>query len=122
MDCGPTCLRMVAKYHKRSIGMQSLRESMQIGKDGVSMLGISDAAERLGFRTRAVKIPFSFLIEKAYLPCILFWDQAHFVVLPPLRQGKPLAVVDRLVAVLVGFMIQVEGKAELVRFKKAADS
>src|ERR1700748_373659 len=104
MDCGPTCLRMVAKFYGRTISLQSLRDATQIGKEGVSLLGISDAAENLGFRTRAVKISFSSLVNEALLPCILFWDQAHFLVLPPSRwrrrQIKSITVADPALGLL----------------------
>ena len=49
MDCGPTCLRMIAKHYGRSISLQSLRDKTQIGKEGVSLLGISEAAEAIRF-------------------------------------------------------------------------
>lgn len=80
MDCGPTCLRMLAQYHGRSYSAQSLREWSQIGKEGVSLLGISEAAERIGFRTMAVRVSFEKLISEAPLPCIVHWHQNHFVV------------------------------------------
>ena len=80
MDCGPTCLRMVAKHYGRLFTAQSLRDKAQIGKEGVSMLGISEAAEAIGFRTMGVKIPFEKLAAEAPLPCIVHWDQNHFVV------------------------------------------
>ncbi len=80
MDCGPTCLRMVAKHYGRSFTVQSLREKSQIGKEGVSLLGISEAAEAIGFKTMGVKIPFEKLAAEAPLPCIVYWDQNHFVV------------------------------------------
>lgn len=85
MDCGPTCLRMVAKHYRRSFTArsftaQSLREKAQIGKEGVSMLGIAEAAENIGFRTMGVKILFAKLAAEAPLPCIVHWDQNHFVV------------------------------------------
>ncbi len=80
MDCGPTCLRMVAKHYGRLFTVQSLREKAQIGKEGVSLLGISEAAENMGFRTLGVKIPFEKLANEAPLPCIVHWDQNHFVV------------------------------------------
>ncbi|WP_338875413.1 peptidase domain-containing ABC transporter [Spirosoma sp. SC4-14] len=81
MDCGPTCLRMVAKHYGRSFTAQSLRERAQIGKEGVSLLGISEAAEAIGFRTMGVKVPFEKLATEAPLPCIVHWDQNHFVVI-----------------------------------------
>ncbi len=51
MDCGPTCLRMVAKYYGSEYSTAQLRELCEIGKDGVNLLGIAQAAERIGFRT-----------------------------------------------------------------------
>ena len=81
MDCGPTCLRMIAKYHGRSLNLQKLRDSSGFSREGVSLLGISEAAEGVGFRTLAVKVPFEKLIKDAPLPCIIHWQQNHFVVL-----------------------------------------
>lgn len=80
MDCGPTCLRMVAKHYGRHFTAQSLRERAQIGKNGVSMLGIAEAAEAIGFRSLGVKISFEKLAREAQLPCIVHWQQNHFVV------------------------------------------
>ncbi|MBF0576029.1 peptidase domain-containing ABC transporter [Dysgonomonas sp. GY617] len=80
MDCGPTCLRMIAKYYGRSYSIQNLREKAFITREGVSMLGISDAAESIGFHTNGVQITFEQLAEEAPLPCILHWNQNHFVV------------------------------------------
>ena len=83
MDCGPTCLRMVAKHYGRGLSIQKLREATQIGKEGVSLLGISEAAESIGFKTLAVKVTLAKLIEDAPLPCIVHWKQNHFVVVAP---------------------------------------
>ena len=83
MDCGPTCLRMVAKYYGKSYSLEYLRERSYITREGVSLLGISEAAETIGFRTLSGKLSFSQLDEEANLPCILHWNQRHFVVLPP---------------------------------------
>ena len=63
MDCGATCLRMVAKYYGREFSNQLLRERSFITREGVSMLGISEAAESIGFRTCGVRIPLSKLLE-----------------------------------------------------------
>ena len=62
MDCGPTCLRMVAKYYGRNYSVQTLREKSFITSEGVSMLGISDAAENIGFRTTGVKLTLERLL------------------------------------------------------------
>ena len=80
MDCGPTCLRMIAKYYGRNYSLQYLRERSFITREGVSMLGISDATEAIGFRTIGV-ISLEQLKNDVPLPCILHWNQNHFVVL-----------------------------------------
>ena len=80
-DCGPTCLRMIARYYGRSYTLETLRERCFITREGVSMLGISDAAESIGMRTMGVKISVEQLANEAVLPCILHWNQNHFVVL-----------------------------------------
>lgn len=87
MDCGPTCLKMVAKYYRKTISLQLLRDRTQIGKDGVNLLGISEAAESIGFRTHAAKLDFQTLISNAQLPVILHWGQMHFVVLYKIRKN-----------------------------------
>ena len=87
-DCGPTCLRMIAKYYGRSYSTQYLREHAFITRNGVSMLGISDAAEQIGFRTRGMKVSIEQLREEMPLPCILHWNQRHFVVLYKVKKGN----------------------------------
>jgi ATP-binding cassette, subfamily B, bacterial len=81
MDCGPTCLRMVSKHYGRHYTAQTLREKAQISREGVSMLGIAEAAEVIGLKTVGVKVTLEKLVEEAPLPCILHWGQNHFVVL-----------------------------------------
>ena len=81
MDCGPTCLRMIARHYGRSYTLQNLREKSFITREGVSMLGISDAAESIGMHTQGVRITIDRLTEDVPLPCILHWNQNHFVVL-----------------------------------------
>lgn len=56
MDCSPTCLRMVGKFYGRNLNNQKLRDLCQINKEGVNLLGISEAAEKLGFRSSGVKV------------------------------------------------------------------
>lgn len=88
MDCGPTCLRMVAKYYKKNVPLQYIRDKTQIGKQGVSFLGISDAAEAIGLRAKAVKVDTDTLLNEAKLPAILHWNQNHFVVLYDYKKNK----------------------------------
>lgn len=88
MDCGPTCLRMVAKYYGKYYSLQTLRNMSYITKTGVNLNNISDAAMKIGFRTLSAKLNFHQLDEEATLPCILHWNQNHFVVLPPQNYNK----------------------------------
>lgn len=101
MDCGPACIKMVAKYYGRDFSLQFLREKAGIGKTGVSLLGISEAAEVIGFRTKALKLTASQLSRNISFPCILHWNQNHFVVLYKVRKegfyiGDPAVGVSRL--------------------------
>lgn len=80
-DCGPTCLRMIAKFYGRVFSLKNLRERSYITREGVSMLGISDAAESIGFRTMGVRLSFDQLLNEAVLPCIAHWKKNHFVVI-----------------------------------------
>lgn len=88
MDCGPTCLRIVAKHYGRNYTLQNLREKSFITRQGVSMLGISDAAESIGFRTQGVRVNFDQLVNDVPLPCILHWNQNHFVVCYEIRKKR----------------------------------
>ena len=88
MDCGPTCLRMIARYYGKNYSLQTLRERSFITREGVSMLGISDAAESIGFRTSGVRITLKQLEEDVPLPCILHWNQNHFVVCYDIRKKR----------------------------------
>ena len=88
MDCGPTCLRMIAKSYGKNFSIDELRTRSYITREGVSLLGISDAAESVGFRTMGVRISFDQLKKQAQLPCIVHWDQDHFVVVYKIKKGK----------------------------------
>ena len=84
-DCGPTCLKIVAKHYKRIISIQSLRNLCETTRTGSSMLGLSLASESIGFRSLGVKIPFNEL-QDLPLPCILHWNKKHYVVLYKMDQ------------------------------------
>lgn len=88
MDCGPACLRMIAKYYGKHYTLQTLREKSYITHEGVSMLGISEAAESIGFRSLGVRINADELSDNVSLPCILHWNQNHFVVLYKIKKGR----------------------------------
>jgi ATP-binding cassette, subfamily B, bacterial len=80
MDCGPTCLRMIAKYYGKNYSIDRLRKQTEYSKEGVSLLGIAQAAEAIGFKSTGVQLTFLQLINDATLPTILHWGQNHFVV------------------------------------------
>lgn len=93
MDCGPTCLRMIAKHYGRNYSVESLRQKSRISRDGVSLLGISEAAENIGFRTVGVKLNWQKLLEDGQLPCIVHWNQNHFVIVYRIK-GDRVFVAD----------------------------
>lgn len=80
-DCGPACLKMVASHFGRNYSLETLRKRSFITREGVSMLGISDAAESIGLRTTGIKTSLEKLTHANPIPCILHWNQNHFVVL-----------------------------------------
>jgi len=80
MDCGPACLRMVSKYYGQNFNLPKLRKLTEFSREGTSLLGLSDAAEKIGFRTMGGNFSLDQL-EDIQLPLILHWDQKHFVVL-----------------------------------------
>ncbi|WP_334126226.1 peptidase domain-containing ABC transporter [Empedobacter brevis] len=87
MDCGPACLSMICSYHGKTVSVEFLREKCFLTREGVSLLGISEAAESIGFRTLASKISIED-IDKDFLPCILHWNQNHFVVLKRISKNR----------------------------------
>ncbi|MBE0675776.1 MAG: peptidase domain-containing ABC transporter [Bacteroidales bacterium] len=90
MDCGPTCLKMIAAYYGKSVSLETLRKNCYITREGVSFLGLSEAADSTGFRTIGVRIPFEKLISSVPLPCIVHWRQKHFVVVYKITRTKVL--------------------------------
>ena len=88
MDCGPTCIKMIAKYYGRDFSVSFLRDKCFITKLGVNLLGISEAAETIGLRSTGVKINFEGLLESKPFPCILHWKNNHFVVLYKMTKNK----------------------------------
>lgn len=92
MDCGPTCLRIIAKYHGRHIDLPRLRELSGTTREGSNLSNLATAASRIGFKTMGVKVDFDQL-SLAPLPCIVHWKQSHFVVLHKIGNDK-IHVVD----------------------------
>lgn len=88
MDCGPTCLRMVAKHYGKRISLAKVRELASTTREGSNLTNLSHAAEQIGFRTIGVKIDFRQLEAEAPLPAIVHWKQYHFVVVHKIKNDK----------------------------------
>ena len=84
---------MICKHYGRNFSIEKLRDLTEIGKGGVNILGISDAAEKIGFRTIAVQPTLNELKNEVKLPCILHWSQNHFVVLYKIK-GSNYFIAD----------------------------
>ena len=86
-DCGPTCIKIVGKHFGKVIDIQVLRNLSETTRLGSSLLGLSNAAEKIGFHTIGAKLDFEKLYEVP-LPCILHWNKEHFVVLYKIKKNK----------------------------------
>lgn len=87
-DCGPTCLRMIAKFHGKTFSREFLREKAGITRMGVNMGGIADAAEAIEMRTLGMRIALDSLVKEAPTPFIVPWRQKHFVVVYKTTKDK----------------------------------
>lgn len=115
MDCGPTCLKMISKFYGKSYSIEYLRELSHVTREGISMLGISEAAERIGFRAISAKLNFQQLDNEVQLPCILHWNNSHFVVLPPQDYNSKKAKEKIVIADPAHGLVKIDRKA----FEKA---
>jgi len=93
MDCGPSCLKMIAKHYGKNYSLQSLRSRSFITRSGVSMLGISNAAEDIGFRTLGYRLSWEQLRDEVPLPCIGHWNQRHFVVIYGIKKQRRIPCI-----------------------------
>ena len=88
MDCGPSCLAMIAKHYGTHPNIEAIRKTCDLGKGGVSLLGISKAAEEIGFKTIGGRLSFDTLTSEVPLPCIIHWNQNHFVVVYKIKKRR----------------------------------
>ena len=79
-DCGPTCLKMVARHHGKTMALAKITALSETTRMGSTLAGVAEAAERLGFRTLGVKIDFAKFSQEAPLPALLHWQGNHYVV------------------------------------------
>jgi ATP-binding cassette subfamily B protein len=94
MDCGPSCIYMIAKYYGKSLDLNAMSNFSKLGKEGTNLIGLSDTAEKFGFRTLSVKISIDQLISEVPLPCIVHWNQNHFVVVTSNSSKTKIEVAD----------------------------
>ena len=87
-DCGAACMKMIIAHYEKKISIQSIREQLYVGNQGVSMLGISEYAERIGMRSLSAQVSYEMLEKEASLPCIVHWNQNHFVVVYRIKKKQ----------------------------------
>lgn len=95
MDCGPTCLQMIAEYYGQYYSLQTLREKSYLTRNGSSLKGISSAAKSIGFKTESVWMNWEQLIQNTHLPCIIHWDNNHFIVVYSINSSLIFPVPTR---------------------------
>ena len=87
-DCGSTCLRIISKFYGKNVSLDKIRHLSKTTREGASVLGLIEAAEIIGFKSLGVKIDFKTLISDAPLPCIVHWNQQHYVVVYKFNNKK----------------------------------
>lgn len=87
-DCGAACLKNISKYYGKIYSIQTFRELSHVTREGVSFLGVDEAAQAVGFETKRVRIDYDFLSSEATLPCIVHWEQNHFVTVYKIKKDK----------------------------------
>ncbi|HEX3934206.1 MAG TPA: cysteine peptidase family C39 domain-containing protein, partial [Puia sp.] len=102
MDCGPACLKMVAAFYGREYSLDYLREISGISKKGVSFLGLSEAAEKIGLKTEGVKLTRDQLIREVTFPCVIHWNNKHFIVLYAVKTKRKGLFGKRTVIFRIG--------------------
>lgn len=94
MQCGAACLAMICRHYGRLFPLNQLSRLCGITSQGVSLKGIADAAEMLGMETMSARVTERQL-DEVPLPCVLHWNQNHFVVLYKIdRKGSRFYISD----------------------------
>lgn len=88
MDCGPSCLKIISKHFGKYYSLQHLRDLCGITREGVSLLDLSYGAEKIGLHTLAVRSGITDLVTKVPLPCIVHWNNSHFIVVYRTNRSK----------------------------------
>ena len=88
MDCGPTCLRMVAKYYGKSYSLSYLRNQCYVTREGASLLALREGAVSIGMQSICVSVSLDYLFAEDVLPCIAHWENNHFVVVYKINKNS----------------------------------
>lgn len=120
MDCGPTCLRMIANYYGRHLRLETCRNLSGFGKNGVSLLNISQAAGKIGLLGTGIKINAELLFKEINQPCIAHWNQNHFVVIIG-KKGKKIHVADPAIGLVTYELPQLKEHFNAVMLSKSTD-
>lgn len=99
MDCGAACLQSICHFYGKTIDLTLIRAVCHITCNGVSMLGLADAARSIGFKTIGVKLNWMMLSSDVRLPCIIHWKQEHFIVVLSIKKDF-VKVMDPAVGIL----------------------
>lgn len=75
-DCGPTCLRIISKFYGKNLSLQDIRDLSETTREGSSLMGLSEAAEKIGFRTVGAQVDY-LTLEQLPLPCIAYWNSGY---------------------------------------------
>ncbi len=87
MDCGATCLRIIAKYYGKDSSIGKIRDWANTSKLGASLIGLTKAAEKMDMRSLALPVSYEQLETEVSLPCIAHWQGRHFVVVYKIKKG-----------------------------------
>jgi ATP-binding cassette subfamily B protein len=88
MDCGAACIKMLSDYYGQSYSLAELKEQCVPTREGLSLSNIAKTLDNLKYTTVGGRLTVDRLVEKAPLPCILHWNQEHFVVLYKIKKKK----------------------------------
>ncbi len=79
-DCGPSCIKAIASFYGKNISLSKIRELCNVDQFGTNLLKLSEAANNIGFKTSCLKLSWEQLISNTTVPCIIHWDNHHFIV------------------------------------------
>jgi ATP-binding cassette, subfamily B, bacterial CvaB/MchF/RaxB len=88
-ECGLAALTMIANFHGLDIDLGTMRRTLASSLRGASLKTLIVLADRIGFTSRAVKLPLEQLAN-LQVPCLLHWDMNHYVVLERVKGEKAL--------------------------------